>query len=116
MTVEVYRNLRKKCYSIRSTLTGRVVGHSNNIGVVNAKFVVRPAGREKVRREKRKNVHAFIKGQQCYAPRTMGPADTWKKVSYNPYKNDSFVIVETGEPIHEAKLVILNDAGCWVKE
>ena len=63
MKVDVYRNLHKKCWSIRSVATGRVVAHKSDATVANAKFIVQPAGRAKVLREKKKNVHAFIRGE-----------------------------------------------------
>ena len=47
-------------------------------------------GREKVLREKRKNVHAFVKGylQDAENVDTDRPAT---QVTYNPYKYETFV-------------------------
>jgi len=59
VSVDVYRNLHKNTWSIRSRTTGRVVEHSDNVLVRAAKFVVQPAGRKRVLQEQRKNVHAF---------------------------------------------------------
>ena len=106
MKVEVYRNLHKNCWSIRDTKTGRVIEHTDSVHIKNAKLVVRKSGREKVLREKRKNVHAFVRG-------TIESCSSWhtEQIAYNPYKYDSFVLVESKEPIFNAEHVYLNDKG-----
>ena len=61
--IEVYRNLHNDTFSIRRN--GKVVKHLANwqsIFLKDVKFAVQPAGREKGRREGKKNVHAFIRG------------------------------------------------------
>ena len=58
--IEIYFNLHKKTWSVRQE--GKVVQHTNFICVRDPQYVVRKTGKEKVRREKRKNVHAFVRG------------------------------------------------------
>ena len=60
--VEVYYNLHKKCLSVRKR--GLVIDHVSSILLKNAEFVVQPAGRKRVVKEKRKNVHAYIRGER----------------------------------------------------
>ena len=60
MKIEVYWNLHKEMFSVRHK--GKVIAHVACINVKDAKFVVQKAGRERVLREKKKNVHAFIRG------------------------------------------------------
>ena len=65
MKVDIYRNLQKDCWSIRSrekSNYGRVVKHVNWALLENAKFVVSQAGRNRVLKEKQKNVHAVVRG------------------------------------------------------
>ena len=113
MKVEVYRNLHKNCWSVRDTKTGRVVNHVDFIAIHNAKFVVRPAGRAKVLKEQRKNVHAFIRGTASFSLEDAIPAT--RQISYNPYKNESFMLVATETPIKEAETVFLANNGTgWV--
>lgn len=104
--VQVYRNLRKKCYSVRQS--GRVVDHVHSLYLRDTKFVVQPAGRERVRREGRKNVHAYIQG-------IIVPELEWIKqpraVFYDPYKFDTFVDGMTWEPVHSASRVLISDIG-----
>ena len=93
--IEVYFNLHKKTWSVRQS--GRVVGHTDYIQVKNPQFVVSQKGNERVRREQKKNVHAFVRGYVTgslpYIPRQK------KFVSYNPYKNTSFVVRNTDDSI-----------------
>lgn len=104
--VQVYRNLTKKCYSVRQG--GRVVDHVHSLYLKDVTFVVQPAGRERVRREKRKNVHAYIKG-------IIAPETEWIKqprlAMYNPYEFDTFVDGMTWKPIHSAPRVLISEVG-----
>ena len=62
MRVKVYRNLHKKCWSIMDPKTRRVIRHDTNVVLANVSLVVSNAGRERVLREKAKNVHAYAIG------------------------------------------------------
>jgi hypothetical protein len=109
MIVEVYRNLHTGSWSIRNSKTGLVIDRVNQAHLTDATLVVQPAGRAKVLREKRKNVHAFIRGE--WSPMLTGPHDPNRQVSYNPYKCGAFVLKTTGEPIAKANSVTLTDTG-----
>lgn len=103
MKVKVYWNLHKKCFSVQHK--GRVIEYTDHIILVNAEFKVSQSGRARVLREQRKNVHAFVAGEYCgdlLDSRYCQPI----KVSYNPYKNDSFVDSQ-GNKITKAKQVVL---------
>ena len=94
--VEVYRNLHKKCWSVRQG--GKVKVHTSYICLQDVKFVVQPAGREKVLREQKKNVHAFVKGYLISA-KTVNRLNkdidmTRAAVTYNPYKHPHFTCGE----------------------
>ena len=119
--VEIYRNLHNDTFSIRRN--GKVVKHLANwqsIFLKDVKFAVQPAGREKVRREGKKNVHAFIRGTYL-APSTFPHTTSEFKakctewVSYTPYQDDHFTATVTDpettftsyQDVHEAKLVTL---------
>jgi hypothetical protein len=78
----------------------------------DATLVVRPSGRERVLRERRKNVHAFIKGtikKECGI--NNNDMYTVQEIVYDPYKYSSFVVKNTGEPIYYADFVYLNSNG-----
>ena len=63
MKVQVYRNLHNGLISIQDLSTGLVLGHAYAIDLKRADFIVREAGRQQVIKEKRKNVHAFVRGE-----------------------------------------------------
>ena len=114
MRVDVYRNLHKNCWSVRNTQTGRVIFHANDISLTDAKFVVQPAGRAKVLRENRKNVHAVIRGtllQHSNPGNTYFDPKSSTQITYNPYRFSSFVIKATEEPVTAASYVRLTDTG-----
>ena len=114
--VDVYWNLHKKCWSIRSRERddyGKVVTHLDSCVVAAAKFVVNQKGRERVLRERKKNVHAFVRGNLLMTkmPGTIESYVGWDKVSYNPYKGPNFVAQSTGEELTQSSLVLLSDEG-----
>ena len=109
MEVDVYRNLHKNVWSVRNRATGRVRQYADKFVVRNAKFIVQPAGRAKVLREQRKNVHAFVRGTYG-TPHFHGlNRDRYSiEVSYNPYKAGSFLDTD-GNEVHSSDGLVLLD-------
>lgn len=99
--VEVYFNLHKRLFSVRSK--GRVIEHTRHIAIKGAKFVVQPAGRAKVLREKKKNVHAFVRGSRDRDD-VLVPSPV--HAYYNPYEGDKFTD-ERGNPVTDAEVAVL---------
>ena len=109
--VFVYRNLHKNCFSVKCVKTGLVIAHVDEIVLENVTFKVSQAGRQRVLREKRKNVHAGVQG-------------TWVKnetavslkhsVTYNPYKYDSFVEKATEVPVKTAARCVIKMDGMTI--
>ena len=104
LRVMVYYNLHKKTFSVQ--YKGRVILYADYVKLGNVEFRVREGGKEKVRQEMRKNVHAFVIGDlldYCQYPcENMPPETNDKVITYNPYKYDSFVKKDTEEPIFNA--------------
>ena len=116
MTVEVYRNLHKDCWSVRNPINGLVLFHTDAIHLSDAKFVVHQSGRSRVIQEKRKNVHAFIKGTIEPEPNINGVTiyKQYNPITYNPYLHNSFICKGNQEPIHNADKVYLDsDLKAW---
>lgn len=95
MKVFVYFNLHRKMWSVRNVKTGRVIDHTDYIVLTDVTFKVSQAGRQRVLREKKKNVHAGVQGyvasnEDIKSIRILGKQ---ANVTYNPYKYDSFVMV-----------------------
>ena len=97
--VDIYWNLHKKCFSVKSRARdsyGRVIAHAQNIGLTAVTLIVSDKGRQRVLREQRKNVHAYLRGTRTATP----PAGT-APVAYNPYTHTTFMCAD--QPIHQAK-------------
>lgn len=109
MRVQAYWNLHRHCFSVvalEGEHKGRVIAHLPEVRLADARFTVRPSGRERVRREGRKNVHAFVRGRwQQSVPNVIRVC-----VTYNPYKHDTFVLAHGGsahgEPVHAARYAV----------
>lgn len=115
MKVDVYYNLHKRTFSIRSRESesyGRIVGHSDNVVIISPEFVVRQAGREKVLKTKQKNVHAFVRGHvlEDYAPKKEYIIPSGKKdiAKYNPYKYTHFVNSKE-ERVYNADMAVMTN-------
>lgn len=105
--VMVYYNLHKHTFSV--TYDSKVIMYADYVKLVDVEFRVRKGGKEKVRSEKSKNVHAFVIGtllDYCEYPCEDMPSPSSDEiVTYNPYKHDTFVFKNTEEPIYRAQEV-----------
>ena len=133
MKVEVYRNLRNGKYSVRSlqgSAKGRVVLHCEYVELLDVDFKVSQAGRARVLRERKKYVHATVRGtlgrflgvqpkpdehervEQGWAVADdiarFNKGSTWVPFTYNPFKFSSFVRSDTEEPMTRAPAAILS--------
>lgn len=110
--VEVYWNLHKLCWSIRHK--GRIIAHAGEVTLDNVDWVVQPAGRKRVLRERRKNVHAFARGTlvaYCPVGQVLPEPDRdWLPARYNPYHYTTFVVPHGG---HERPLY--HSACAWLR-
>ena len=93
--VQVYRNLHKNLMSVRQN--GIVKCHAKDVVLENATFIVGQKGRERVLLERRKNVHAYIKGTVIDARKTdcLLPFE-WSEAYYNPYTCQHWVSLDDG--------------------
>jgi hypothetical protein len=112
--VFVYFNLHKKCFSIKALqgpMKGRVIAHRHDVFIYDAVFKVSEAGRQRVLREKKKNVHAGVCGtwdERSYDRVSIDSLSViGQPVMYNPYKYDSFVAVASELPVKAARLAAL---------
>ena len=116
MTWFAYRNIRRKDWSLR--LHGLVVAHEPAVTLVACTFKVSAAGRRRVLATRTKNVHAGIEAVAMFPGVPPGwPVDGWAEVTYNPYKYETFVRRDTGEPVFSAGTVVLDSDGkAWMCE
>jgi hypothetical protein len=130
MIYDVYFNLTKKLYSLRpceGPMKGRVVGHCTSVSMRDVKFRVSQASRNRVLRDRQKNVHATARGVVTCAKGesfTIEPQENsadldhlktqGHKITYCPYRSGSFQRYEldgTLTDIETAESLILDTLG-----
>ncbi len=103
--VKVYKNLHNGLWSIKDVKTGLVLGHTSEVTLFDCEYKVSQKGRERVLKEKQKNIHAYIIGSYLgdyfntkkeitksgYASMQNGT----ETVTYNPYKENHFTTLES---------------------
>jgi len=127
-TYDIYRNLNKarrepkrNVWSLRTKVDGRpkVVGHSENVVLLNVVFKVSESTRQRILTNQRKSVCAFVRGTFCPRGIVRGPlaavvcTGERVRVSFNPYASGSFYVCETGQPITRADAVVFTVNGAY---
>ena len=120
MKIKVYRNLHNGKLSIKQG--DKVIGHCRSITMKDVSFICNEKGRDRVRRTKQKNVHAWLEGTPCYlsgfvafkgrarpqvaiAPFINSRKAGCSKAYYNPYITDEWVDETTRKPVEFAESV-----------
>jgi len=101
----IYRNLHTKNFSVR--YKGKVIDHVNSAILIGCTFNVSEKGRQRVLKERRKNVHATIACDDYYAIEY--EHDIKDEVYYNLYKHDKLVLTSLGRPISSYPFVQVKD-------
>lgn len=118
MKVRVYRNLHKNCYSVvalEGENKGRVIAHEQVVLLEDTTFKVSQKGRERVLREKRKNVHAYVKGTLLTPDSPLeGCIGGWERVTYNPYKMTQFQLERSQCNVYQAGIALLTSKGVFI--
>lgn len=112
----IYRNLRTGGFSIR--FRGKVIVHAYTLIAENVEFKVNELGRQRVLKERQKNVHAFIVADKYevkkYPYLTRGQIRILDEIDYNPYKGSCFNC--NGKRITEAKRIATQNGVCFLVE
>lgn len=103
--VSVYWNIRKHRYSVKQR--GLVVAHADSLNLRQVSYRVGAAGNQQVRDEKRKNVHATMHGYLC-DQQSHGDG---KSVTYNPYRDTTFVTLPDRVPVFTSDFATLRKLG-----
>lgn len=120
MIVQVYKNLHKSraagknIYSVRDKKSRLVINHVESIELKNVVFKVSEAGRQRVLREKCKNIHAILEGTICKKNKIRSVRAT--QIYYNPYKTEHFINLSTGEKVYSSKRVLINNQGVFIEK
>jgi hypothetical protein len=105
--VMVYFNLHTHLFSVKDMKTGKVVAHGNNIILEDVSYKVSEAGRQRVLREQKKNVHAYVVGKFVGTAESM--AVPMRQAYYNPYTVETFIDKESGRELRESQMAYLKD-------
>jgi hypothetical protein len=110
--VRVYKNLNNGLWSVcHPKSSGRLIGHSSEVLLVKAVCHVSAAGRARVLREQRKNVHAWIEGILT----DVDSDEYLHAISYNPYAFEHFFKVKDKSKVESLKFVRLDGKGVFAK-
>lgn len=126
--VFIYKNLSRNCWSIRAnrgTWKGIVVAHARTFALEYVMFKVSEAGRQRVLRERRKNVHAGLVGTLRYfedgyyerfGDRDVFGLQRFRTAIYRPYLHSFFYEAITEQPVYDADMVIGTQEGIGFAE
>lgn len=117
MKVFVYYNLHRKIWSIKALegpRKGRVIQHSRYIVLTDVKGKVSEAGRQRVLREDRKNVHAGLVGDWTGLGNHAHLNKDSRPVTYNPRKYSTVVYADDETPFDGAGIAVLAGRNVWV--
>jgi len=116
--VFVYRNIRTKTYSIKDVKSGLVIDRRDSGFIIQAaELVVSKAGRERVLREKVKNVHAGVRGFFNTMEDDYELPPHAVKITYDPYKMAFFHIKDNPhKAVHYAESVYFMKSGLYVSK
>jgi hypothetical protein len=115
--VRVIRNWKRDCYTILQN--GRFKASAKQVRLADVEFRVRGSGRDRMLRERKRNVHAYAIGrlidythpdEDRVIRRIRGRA-----VAYNPYRTAAFVDVETDTPVNAARVVHFQENGVFYR-
>lgn len=110
----IYRNLRTGGFSIR--LRGTVIDRLHTLEAENVEFKVNERGRQKVIKERQKNVHAFVVADKYkdkkYPALTITEVDSLSRITYNPYTDAQFMC--KGKKIDTAKKIVFQNGRCYL--
>ena len=112
--VDVHWNFHKKVFSVTAVApdeifgknqVGKVIAQVEYLAVADAAFRVSEAGRQRVLRQKKKNVHAKVRGELVSF--RSEDIHNMRYAIYNPYVHKGFVLSGNKErPLQEAELCI----------
>lgn len=102
MKVFIYWNIHKQLWSVRDQLTRKIIAYRESLLLTNCTFKVSEKGRQRVIREKCKNVHAGVEGTLLLTSLNTS-IKQGQPVYYNPYTQATFTC--NGTPIEVADVV-----------
>lgn len=115
--VAVYRNLNRPGFfsikALEGQNKGRVIGYAPSVEIERVTFKVSEASRQRVLRERCRNVHAWAIGS-LVAWGEIRDVAGMRPVTYQPYVKECFFRRDTGAPIVTASRCVLQGSNVFV--
>lgn len=106
----IYRNLHRGNFSIQSYIKEkggyRVTDRVSTAILESCTFRIYESGRQKVIKEKRKNVHAYVEFAVYRHIKGNVDISNLREIYYNPYEFDSFVYKDTLKKVDKISRVL----------
>lgn len=113
--VRIYFNLTRKVWSIQHHVPNkgwRLLAHTSDAILRDAVAKVYESGRQRVIKEGKKYVHAYIEGELIG---TRKESHSGRKLGYNPYKNSTFIWKDDNSEAHNIGEVVFNNQGVFAR-
>ena len=102
---KIYWNSQRKCWFMLDAKTGRLLRHAYTLALQNCRFQVSAAGRHRMLQTGRKNVHAFILGEEINVNKV--PETGLQSFQYRPEVCGAFQTGHEAAPVFGAGIVLL---------
>jgi len=115
---KIYRNLRNKCFSIlkydEEKKGYRLYAHVTKALLYNVVTKVSEPQRQRVIKDKQKNVHAFIMAQYYISIDEAGNVNSSEEIYYNPHTQNHFTLGKGGEPFQYCEFALLDNSKAFI--
>jgi len=112
MAVNVFRNLHKKGH-FSITQSGMLLAYGTCIKLVDCKFHINENGRIKVTQQRKKGVHAWVKG--AFYDIGEHSVEGFDELYYDPYFTLGFMSMSNGHIVRSAQSVVCKNNRCYAK-
>ncbi len=103
------------CFTVRPSVSGRVLAHVDEILLEDVEFLVRESGLKRVRERGVREVFAFASGtardpRRAARSGQLGSFSSWEGIAFNPFRDRSFVLRrDRSKPVWRADWVYFRD-------
>jgi len=109
----LYRNLHTGGFSVKHK--GLVCARGDIFAMHNVEFRVSAPGSSRVKKNKQRNVHAYMVADSYKQSTRVHSVSKLTRVTYNPYKHTTFVNAKTGKPILKTAYAIAIKGRVYIK-
>lgn len=111
----IYRNLNNGLFSVKNK-RGLVVAHVDNVITYNNTFTVKEKARQKVLKERVRNVHAWVNFDKIETIVEEIDTEQLDELYYSPYKLDCFINKRTREKMEFVNKLYFANGKAYILE